>query len=270
MGANYLCDRGSTHILFQRDILQEEYEALGLSAPSFDQRIVEREIEEYDQADAILVPSEFVRRSFVSRGIPETKLIKIPYGSNLKMFYPSDERNNASFDILFVGALSVRKGLLYLFQAFEKLKAKNKTLTLIGAPTSDLEILTPFIPRENVRFLGVVPQPKLRYHMSKAHVLVVPSIEEGLALVMGEALACGCPVLATRNTGAEDLFHDGEEGLIIDARDSTALTEALAKLHSDPKLHRRMSQQARKRIETLGGWSEYGAKIMDALKALQR
>ena len=48
-----------------------------------------------------------------------------------------------------------------------------------------------------------------------ADVMVQPSIEEGLSLVMAEALACGCPVIATENTGAEDLFQNNKEGFII-------------------------------------------------------
>ena len=56
--------------------------------------------------------------------------------------------------------------------------------------------------------------------MSRSHVMVLPSIEEGLALVQAQALACGCPVIGTRHTGAEDLFSDGNEGFIVPIRNS--------------------------------------------------
>ena len=70
-----------------------------------------------------------------------------------------------------------------------------------------------------MEFLGVVGQERLAELMSTSHVMVLPSIEEGLALVQGQAMACGCPVIASTNTGAEDLFTDGVEGFVVPIRD---------------------------------------------------
>jgi glycosyltransferase involved in cell wall biosynthesis len=88
--------------------------------------------------------------------------------------------------------------------------------------------------------------------------MVLPSIEEGLALVQGQALACGCPVLATTNTGSEDLFTDGIEGFIVPIRDVDALAGRLQLLAGDPALQRRMSEAALARVKHLGGWRQYG------------
>ena len=128
----------------------------------------------------------------------------------------------------------------------------------MGAIAPEIAQLLPRLPKQHVEFLGSVPQAQLPAIMSSSHVMVLPSIEEGLALVQGQALACGCPVLATPNTGSEDLFSDGVEGFIVPVRDPAALADRLQLLADDPALQRRMSEAALARVKRLGGWRHYG------------
>jgi alpha-maltose-1-phosphate synthase len=114
------------------------------------------------------------------------------------------------------------------------------------------------LPQDHVEFVGAVAQSQLPQIMSTSHMLVLPSIEEGLALVQGQALACGCPVLATPNTGSEDLFHDNVEGFIVPVRDVDALTDRMQRLADDPALQQRMGEAALARVKNLGGWRQYG------------
>jgi glycosyltransferase involved in cell wall biosynthesis len=100
--------------------------------------------------------------------------------------------------------------------------------------------------------------------MARSHVLALASVEEGLALVQGQAMACGCPVVATAATGAEDLFTDGVEGFIVADRDVAALADRLQRLADDPALRERMSAAALARVRQLGGWDRYGEQ-WDAL-----
>jgi glycosyltransferase involved in cell wall biosynthesis len=88
--------------------------------------------------------------------------------------------------------------------------------------------------------------------------MALPSIEEGLALVMAEALACGCPVIATQNTGASDLYGHEREGFIVPIRDAAAITSCLVRLADEPELRARMSSAALDRVKTIGGWEKYG------------
>ena len=66
--------------------------------------------------------------------------------------------------------------------------------------------------------------------MSSSHVLVLPSVEEGLALVQAQAMACGCPLISSTNTGGEDLFSDGVEGFLVPIRSPEAIAERLQQL----------------------------------------
>lgn len=261
-GARYVCDRGSTHIREQDHLLREEHDRWGISYPGIDTRIMEREEAEYAEADCITVPSDFNVRSFLKHGVPRDKIRRLPYGVDLTRFHPTSQPSAASFDVLFVGAMSVRKGVPYLLQAFKKLRHAKKSLTFAGAVSADLMAKWRALKLwpEQVRVLGHLDQSELRDAMSRSHVMVLPSIEEGLALVQAQAMACGCPVIGTTNTGAEDLFADGQGGYIAPIRDSDAIADRLQVLADNPELRLQMSKRAMDTVHRAGGWREYGDK----------
>ena len=264
-----MCDRGSSHIRFQDGILREEYDIQRLSFSGIDPRGVAREEEEYDLADSITVPSAFVYDSFVSMGISRAKLRLVPYGVDLTKFYPTARPNDKEFRVLFVGGVSVRKGFQYLIDAFDKLDSENKNLMVVGGIEPALrETVSRLRSRSNVTFTGHLPQPRLKDVMSSSHVLVLPSVEEGLALVQAQAMACGCPVVSSKNTGGADLFTDGVEGFITSIRNSDAIAHRLQKLADDPHLQEKMSAAALQRVQSVGGWDEYGEAMYRTFEEL--
>ena len=169
-----------------------------------------------------------------------------------------------SFEVLFAGQVALRKGIPYLLKAFARLRHAHKRLTIVGSIHDHMRPLLRELPTENVTFTGSLPQTELIEKMSRSHVLVLPSIEEGLALVQAQAMACQCPVIATEATGAEDLFNDGVEGFIIPDRDVEALADRLQRVAEDPSLQARLSAAALLRVRSIGGWDAYG----DAWEAL--
>lgn len=269
MGARYVCDRGSSHIRVQARLLEEEHDRWGfrhgqLPFSSVDPRTIDREEAEYAEADCITVPSEFTLRSFVSQGVPAAKLRCLPYGVNLQRFYPTSTPASGAFNVLFAGAMSLRKGAPYLLQAYRQLSHPRKTLTFAGNVSQDVidRMKQLGLWPDDAVVLGHVPQPKLRDLMSASHVLVLPSIEEGLALVQAQAMACACPVIATPHTGAENLFDDGQEGFIVPIRDADAIAERLQQLADDTGLRGRMGAAALARVQRAGGWQDYGRQAL--------
>jgi alpha-maltose-1-phosphate synthase len=263
-GGQFICDRGSTHQRYQENILAEEYRRWSIPQPLAKPHITLREEEIYATANAITVPSTVAKRSFVQMGIPAEKIHVIPYGVRLDHFTRTDEPPQNSFELLFAGQVSLRKGIPYLLQAFARIRHPNKHLTIVGSIQDDVRPLLPTFPTDNVTFTGSLPQPELAKKMSASHLLVLPSIEEGLALVQGQAMACGCPVLATAATGAEDLFTNGHEGFIIPNPNVEALTEKMQQIADDPELQRQFSEASLLRVKNLGGWNQYG-EIWDNL-----
>jgi glycosyltransferase involved in cell wall biosynthesis len=117
---------------------------------------------------------------------------------------------------------------------------------------------------EGFKYLGPKPRAELYHYYSQASVFVIASIEEGLAMVMAQAMACGLPVIATTNTGAEDLFTDGVEGFIVPIRNPEAIREKVLYLYKNPEVREQMSQAALRRVQTPGGWNEYGDHVAHA------
>jgi glycosyltransferase involved in cell wall biosynthesis len=259
-GGRFICDRGSTHQRFQEAIVLEEHRRWGLPDPFPKPHITRREEQIYALADAITVPSTVAKRSFVAMGVPEAKVHVLPYGVRLDRFHPAAGAIAAdSFEVLFAGSVSLRKGIPYLLEAFARLRHPRKRLTVVGSVQPEIRSLLARLPMDHVRFTGPLPQPLLAERMRASHVLVLPSVEEGLALVQGQAMASGCPVVATAATGSEDLFTHGVEGFVVPERDSRALATRLQQLADDPLLREGMRERALARVQHLGGWDHYGA-----------
>lgn len=269
-GSSYICDRGSAHIAVQDEILRTEHQILGLPYAGIDSRIIDREEQEYEHADVITVPSTFARDSFTAKGIPVTKLAQVPYGVDLSRFRPEGRPDPGAFNVLFVGRVTVQKGIHYLLEAFQKFDHPNKKLTVVGP--FDPSIIKFFSSQglidPRVSFVGQVPQSHLVSMFSTSDVMVLPSLQEGLAMVMAQALACGCPVIASENTGAKDLFTNGREGYIVPIRDSEAILDRLNLISNNPPLAQEMRLLARERVSVIGGWSTYADGIVKIMQSL--
>jgi starch synthase len=268
LGAKYICDRGSSHMRYAGRILSEEYRRWGIAGTIIPERFIAREEIEYAQADAITVPSEFARRSFIEMGVSPEKIHKIPYGVRLDKFRPIAEPPQDCFEVLFVGQVGLRKGIPYLLQAFAQLKHPRKRLRIVGGLSREIGAILPKLPQDSVEVVGHVPQDRLAGIMSSSHVMVLPSIEEGLALVQAQAMACGCPLICTTNTGGEDLITDGVEGWVVPIRSPEAIANRLQQLADDAELQHHMSEAALARVRCFGGWREYGEGWIEVLQHL--
>jgi glycosyltransferase involved in cell wall biosynthesis len=255
-GKPWICNRGSTHILAQKALLEDEYRRWSVGKPHFSNRGIERCLGEYEECDAVIVPSHVVRRSFVQQGVPGEKVHVCPYGVDVSMFSPrpkADER----FRVLFVGAYSLRKGIGDLFDAVRPLVERRRCeLWLVGSPTPDGRVVV----QRNADIIvdkGRHPRSSLAWYYSQGSVLVLPSLEEGLALVLIQAMACGIPVIASTNTGAEDLIDDGVEGFIVPIRDAEAIRMRIEWMMDNPLRRQEMAAAALRRVRGFGGWEGY-------------
>lgn len=265
----YICDRSSSHIAYQNELLRAEYEMLDLPYQPISERMIDREEQEYSEADTIVVPSGFAERSFVERGYAPKRLCRIPFGVNLASFKRVCDRDD-EFVVLFVGSPSVQKGFHYLLQAFVRADIPGAKLKIVGNPLGETAKLLEKFPVPGIEILGPQFQPEVVRHMSRASVLVLPSIQEGMALVQAEAMACGCPVVASTSTGSEDLFTDGEEGFILTPGDVEGLAGKMVQLHEDQSLRDTMGTKGVLRAQNIGGWDGYGDKLVALCFALAK
>ena len=261
-GKPWICNRGSAHILTQKQLLDEEHRLWNLAPQYFDMgKPMERALSEYDEADAVVVPSSWAKETFVKQGISADKVYVIPYGVDLSLFRPLPKEDNR-FRILFVGAFSARKGIGYLLEAVRPLVERNLVeVWLVGMLDATAR---PILERYSNTFIdkGFIPRKDLAWYYSQGSVLVLPSVEEGLALVQAQAMACGLPVIATTNTGAQDLFTDGKEGFIVPIRSPEAIRERLQWMLDNPLERDAMAAAALQRVGGMGGWDDYGQRCL--------
>lgn len=260
MGAITIIERGSSHMLYQQEILKEEYERFGFKIQFVHPKIVEKELQEYEEADYISIPSLFVKRTFLEKGVPEEKLIHVPYGVHLDEFRQIPKENDI-FRVIYVGAMTIQKGIHYLLQAFSELRLPNSELLLVGGISEEIQ---PFFKKYegNYRWVGHVSQKELYKYYSQGSVFVIASIQEGLAMVIVQAMACRLPVICTTNTGGEDIVRDGVDGFIIPVRDVEALKEKLQYLYDNPEMCKKMGGAAKGRVSEGFTWDDYGKRMI--------
>ena len=182
-GALTVCDRPSTHILHQLQAMTDEFDRFGVALRPPDNRVVERQIAEYELCDLIFVPSESNRQTFIEHGIPATKVRRVPFGVNLDTFRPTAKKDD-TFRVLFVGQIGLRKGIPYLFEAVAGLKLPKFELCLAGTVMPEgAKFLKTY--EGSFRYLGVIPQQQLSETYSQASVLCIAINRRGTGIRTG-------------------------------------------------------------------------------------
>lgn len=254
-GALIIFERGSKHILEQRRVL-ESIPALKGTKPIPDINVM-RELACYSFADYIAISTQHVRDSFLLHDYPAEKLFINPYGVDLSMFKPMPEVKK-EYDVLMVGGWSYRKGCDLIIEAIRKTELR---FLHVGGIV-DL----PF-PSDDPLFTHVNPveQRQLIWYYNKSRVFVIPSREEGLAMVQMQAIACNLPLVGSRDSGAVDLkamVEKPEYVTIINDYTGEAVAAALrSALRSYATL---TTPYAGKAIENLT-WEAYGRRYASFL-----
>jgi glycosyltransferase involved in cell wall biosynthesis len=266
-----ILERGSSHIVYQNELLKEEYKKYGKDF-SIDHRVINKELEEYAMADYISVPSNFVRDSFIEKGISPSKLIMNPYGAG-NSFYTEEGANNEKnkkFTIVYLGSLTIRKGLLYLFQALAELKMDIEfyDVWFIGKVDDELEPYIAKYKKSNWTFFGQINHYQLKDYLVKCHVGVQPSVEEGLSMVIPQMMACGVAMIVTPNTGGGNIIQDGFNGFIVPIRTPSAISERISYLFEDQSILDNINRKAAEAIKMGFTWNDYGDRYNKFLKSV--
>lgn len=262
-GAKVFIERGSRHILSQKEIL-DDIKRLSPGAESVPDESVARELASYDVADVVVVPSRHAEESFTDRAFPPERLFRNPYGVDLEMFRPTPTPLNTAPTVLHVGAWSYQKGCDLLTAAVDRLTAKVHLLH-VGALAD-----APLPHQAWFQHQDAVPQWQLRDWYGRAYVFVLASRQDGFGMVLSQALACGVPVLCTDRTGGEDLAEllGIEDGIFVVPHDdvdalTAAITEALewAEARFPPGSQRDLLGDRRERLS----WKAYARRYAERL-----
>jgi glycosyltransferase involved in cell wall biosynthesis len=245
-------DRGQTTILDQtiapryveRRILEEEYASWpGWEAKPQEDKYLdeycEREQQEWQAADLILCGSEFVKEGIAACGGPVERCAVVPFGADTAFSAQARPSHDGPLRILTVGSVCLRKGAPYVLEAARQTKgiATYRMVGPIGVTAqAEAEL------RQHVELTGAVPRSQIIEHYRWADVFLLPSLCEGSANAIYEALATGLPVICTPNAGS--VVRDGIDGYIVPARSARAICERIELLGQDPSTRRALSHNA--------------------------
>lgn len=268
IGVTGIREAPNTHLAEACTLVSREYARLGLAIPSNwskfgDGDRLELEEREYAAATALLVPSDAVARSFLSRGFDADRLIRHQYGFDPASIRVPVREAHHPFTAVFIGRCVPRKGLHYALEAWLASRASETGRLLIyGAFDSDYrELLRSSLAHPSITVCGPTEKPGAAY--AKADVLILPSVEEGSALVTYEAQGAGVIPLVSSASGA--MVEHGVNGLVHEAGDTAALTSHIELLYDQEKARRQLRTAVLAEAQLLT-WSVAGRVLVNAYR----
>ncbi len=230
----------------------------------------EQKLREMELADLVFAPSTFVKETIL-RFHPDKKITLTPYGVDLEFWKPTSQKSEvpspkSEMRFIYAGQISLRKGIPVLMAAWRLADLPDATLELVGSWQFD-EAKKRELP-SSVTLTGPLPREQLRERLQNADVLVCPSFFEGRALIVGEALACGLPVLASNASGWEDALDD-QTGRTFPADDKSALVECLRWFAQNRNRLPAMKISARTKAETCT-WANYRRCVSEAVGEFEK
>lgn len=269
LGIPFVIERPNAHTRFAFEVVAQECERLGFRLPhdhehAYNPKTLEREEAEYEEASALLCPSDFVARSFLDEGFRESKLLRHRYGYDETRFHPGDgaiSSPDRGLTMMYAGACAPRKGLHHALRAWLDSGAAERGRFIVcgGFIKGYRELLGDMIDHPSVGILG--HRNDLDFLMRQSDIFVLPSIEEGSALVTYEARASGCVLLVSDATGAP--CRHMENALVHPAGDVKALTTHIRMLDQDRGLLMKLRQFSLAGIDELS-WTEAAKSLSRA------
>lgn len=270
-GIPVLLERPNAHTRYAYASVAEESRRLGVVLPRgaehrFDRAVLAREEAEYHAADFLLCPSDFVARTFRDEGYAAEKLLRHRYGYAEGEFFPENHGSvhGRGLVALFAGVCTPRKGLHHALSAWLASGASTRGTFLICGT---------FLPGYRQRLQGLLSHPSVRCLgqcndlgaiMRRSDVFVLPTVEEGSALVTYEARASGCVLAVSDASGA--VCQHRNNALVHPVGDTEALTRHLAALDRDRVLLARLRSAS---LATAGEltWTAAGAHLLSTYRS---
>ena len=221
----------------------------------------------------VIVTSPCTARALLSDyEVAPERCVAIPPGTDPAPL--AEGSGSEALALLCVASLTPRKGHAVLFRALARLKQHPWRLFCAGSerlhpPTAVLlrQLVTELSLTERIEFLGELDAAALAIRYRRADTFVLPSHHEGYGMALAEALARGLPIVST-TAGAIPDTVPADAGLLVAPGNEAALTEALARVMTEPGLRERLATGARAARQSLSTWPETCARFAAALDAV--
>ena len=270
LGIPTVLERPNAHTRFAYEVVRKECEKLGVVLSpghehAYKPRVLAKEEAEYDAAFRLLCPSDFVVQTFLDQGFSRERLTRDQYGYDESVYHSGQQvrDDQRGLTMLFVGGCAPRKGLHYALEAWLRSPAcRNGKFMVAGAFVPGYaEKLSSMLAHPSVEVLGHRSDvPEL---MRRSDLLVLPSVEEGSALVTSEARASGCVLLVSDAAGA--ICRHMENALVHRVGDVDQLTEHLTLLDANRDLLEKLRGASLNTADEIT-WKAAGRKLLSAYK----
>lgn len=227
-------------------------------------RIIEKFCLKYSKFNKIITVDKNSLSSFKKINIKN--VIYMPNGVELEKFNEEKKKNTNKTIFLFVGRLEKQKGLMYLIEAINILKAKDSKFEvhLIGEGSEEVylkKLVSKFDSKKYIKFLGGKTFQEIAAYYTDSDVFILPSIWEGFPLTLLEAWAARLPVIITNVGGITKICANKENALIIPSKDSKKVSEAMMTLIKDQNLRRKLGENGRKLVEKKYNWENITKEV---------
>jgi len=229
--------------------------------------LIRRMEHEFELCTRIVVPSALSLRSFTECGLGHKTVVVKP-AVDTDFFAPRSVEQRSLFRACFVGRVELAKGAGYLLQAWRRLALANAELVLVGDVKPEMRSLLRTYADSTVRTLGVLPPQALTQRYRESDLFVFPSVNEGLAQVLLEAMSSGLPVVASDHSGADDVVTEGKDGFIVPVRDVDRLAEAILWCYQHRNETQAMGRAARMKMESQFTLEHYNQRQIALYRSL--
>lgn len=202
--------------------------------------------EESELADCIAVNSEWSKRALVQVGIPDEKVTVLPLAYErpaqpvTPRDYPSAFTGDRPMRVLFLGQITARKGIRFIFEAAERLRHRPVEFWMVGP--RDLEIPRRYLDSSRFHWMSAVSGSETKRLYAEADVFLLPTLSDGFALTQLEAQAQKLPIIASRFCG--EVVKDGHNGFLLDPLSGENLAAILERLLENPALLPRLERES--------------------------
>jgi glycosyltransferase involved in cell wall biosynthesis len=270
-GIPTLLERPNAHTEYAYSVVEQECKRLGITMPdghehAYNHDALRREQEEYQLAYRLLCPSDFVARTFLDKHFPFEKLARHQYGFDENSCHPQPRPGDLQrgIKILFAGGCAPRKGLHYALEAWLRSPAHHSGTFLIAGEfiPGYAERLSSMLAHDSVQLIGY--RKDLPEIMASSDVLILPSIEEGSALVTSDARGSGCVLLVSEAAGA--ICEHMKNALVHSVGDVDTLSRHITMLHNDRGLLERLRAASLSTVHEIT-WKSAGIRLLDIYRA---
>ena len=269
-GAVILGEALNTHPRSRNALLESEDIKLFGKARMPQKKLGKRQEDEIELTDFILAPSSFVKESYVNAGYPEERIFVLPYAGNQSRFQRKDSylQKGSKIRILVVAGVTPRKGHHRLIEAVA-LSGLEVELEFAGSfDAAYCEILKTRWPQIQFKLLGKLDQSVLATLMSEVDIFCLPTLEEGLAVSICEAMSAGLPIVTTFESGATELIQNGVTGLLYPSTNIHALARQLHELSFSEELRQKLGRAAAIQVKERSNWTQYADRLEEIYKII--